>query len=405
MPNNAEQSGGAAKRPRRKKPAAKATSTPEVIDDGVVEPVRASRNVRASALGNLVSTVRTKDVNSFLRQLIMLLEAGTPILRSLRTMSERGERASVRNMVRDMTEFVEGGNPLWQAFQRHNCYSSVEVNLIKASEAAGTLVTVLARIVTFREKREMLRRRMIASLIYPVILVLVCIGVVLIIANWVLPAFNDLINKLGGDVPPFTQLFMNAVEFFSATWWLIGIILIGIYIAYKFAMVNSPIFRLNADRVKLRIPVLGKGLVQKNAIAQMTRTMGLLLRSGLPMMATLDLTRTSITNQAVAQTLQRVRDSVERGAGLEEPLRQASGAIPPVVTDMLVTGEEAGKVDVIAEQIADVYEEEVDIVVGTIGDLLTPVLIVFMGAIVLVVALAFFRPLIEMISAIQDGGA
>jgi type IV pilus assembly protein PilC len=150
------------------------------------------------------------------------------------------------------------------------------------------------------------------------------------------------------------------------------------------------------------MPIVGV-ILRKNAIVEMTRTLALLLKSGLSMMSTLDLVRNAIHNRAVAQSLQYMRDSVERGGGLEQPLRQSSDVIPPVVADMLVTGEESGRLDSIAEQIADTYEEEVNISLSTLGEALQPILTIFLGAVVVLVMLAVFIPLVNMINSLGAG--
>jgi len=179
-------------------------------------------------------------------------------------------------------------------------------------------------------------------------------------------------------------------------------VVVGLVALYKLWYVQNPVRRLAADRMKLRMPILGP-ILRKNAIVEMTRTLALLLKSGLSMMSTLDLVRNAIHNRAVAQSLQYMRDSVERGGGLEQPLRQSSDVIPPVVADMLVTGEESGRLDSIAEQIADTYEEEVNISLSTLGEALQPLLTVFLGAVVVLVMLAVFIPLVNMINSLGAG--
>lgn len=346
--------------------------------------------------------VRSGDVTLFLRQLIMLLEAGTPLLKSLRALSQRGDRMALRALVGDIALYVEAGNPLWQAFDRHPRYfDSVFVNLIKASEASGTLTTVLRRSVDYRQSRELLGKRVRGAMVYPVLLVAACLGVVLLLTNLVVPQFVELFERANLEVPPATQMFLSAVDYFNAYWWIPVVSCIILFVVYKLWFVRSPVRRLAADYVKLRIPIIGP-IAHKNALVEMMRTMSLLLRSGLSMMSTLDLTRNAIHNLAVAATLQTLRDHIEAGGSLEEPLRAARRVIPDVVTDMLITGEEAGRVDVIAEQVANVYEEEVEIAVSTLGETLQPVFTIFIGAIVLVLFAALFLPIIGMIQQLGN---
>lgn len=391
------------RRPRR---AAKKSTTVVVAstpEEEVVMRTGDSAPVPGSFLGG-TGSVRHSEITTFLRQLIMLLEAGTPLLRSLRTMSERGRSASARALIADITAYVEAGNPLWQAFDRHTRYfDSVFVNLIKASEASGTLVPVLRRMVEYREARQIMRKRVKGAMVYPVILVAACLAILLFITKFVVPAFEETFKTQDLDLPPLTQNFIKWSYFVGDWWWVPVVALVLLILIYRYWFVRGPNRRLFADYWKLKIPIMGP-ILQKNAIVEMSRTMGLLLRSGLSMMATLDLTRAAIHNKRVAQTLQGVRDSVEAGGGFEEPLRREESVIPAVVTDMFVTGEEAGRVDQIAEQISEVYEEEVKIAVTTLGETLQPVFTIFVGIVVIVLFVALFFPLVSMIDQIASAG-
>ncbi|MCC6143180.1 MAG: type II secretion system F family protein [Candidatus Hydrogenedentes bacterium] len=347
------------------------------------------------------NTVRSVDITIFVRQLIMLLEAGTPILKSLKTLARRGQRPGVRALVADIAEYVEMGNPLWQAFDRHPKYfDTVFVNLIKASEASGTLVPVLRRVVEYREERELLHKRVRGALIYPVILLTGCLAVLLLLSYFVIPQFESMYERAGVEIPGYTQGFLAASHWFAAWWWALILGIVLLVVIYKLWWVRHPVRRLAADRWKLRIPVIGQ-VIHKHALVEMTRTLSLLLKSGLSMMATLDLTRKAIHNRAVAQSLQRMRDSVERGGGLEEPMRQSERVIPPVVTDMFVTGEESGRLDLIAQQIADTYEEDVKIAVNNMGELLQPIITVIIGGIVVFLFVVLFLPIISMIDQLN----
>lgn len=349
-------------------------------------------------------TVRHSDVTHFLRQLIMLLEAGTPILKSLRALSERGERAATRSLVGDIALYVESGNPVWQAFDRHPRYfDTVFVNLIKASEASGNLVPVLKRVTEYREQREMLTKRVRGAMWYPGLLVFACFGVMLLLTKFVVPEFAEMFHKANLPIPEATQKFLAVSDFFAVFWWVPMIAVVALFLVYKLWFVRSPVRRLFADRWKIKIPVIGP-ILHKNALVELTQTMAMLLRSGLSMMAALDLTRNAIHNRAVAQTLQSMRDSIEQGGSLEAPMRANAQVIPPVVTDMFVTGEETGRVDQVCAQIAQVYEEEVEIAVNTLGESLQPIFTVIIGIAVMILFVALFLPLVSMVNQLGNAG-
>lgn len=403
MANNAENTGEAVSRVRRGAKKKTTTVVAERQEDDVI--LRAEEADPATVWGAIKrGTVRHADVTVFLRQLIMLLEAGTPILKSLKALSQRGNNAALRAMVADIAQYVEAGNPLWQCFDRMPRYfDEVFVNLIKASEASGTLVTVLRRLVDYRENRELLRKRVRGAMAYPVVLVLVCVGVMLLITKFVVPEFKAMFEQQSIEIPAATEWFMWGADLFGTWWWTPIAVIVALWAVYRFWFIRNEVRRLAADRFKIKIPIIGP-ILHKNAIVEMTRTMSLLLRSGLSMMSTLNLTRKAIHNRAVAESLQGLRDSVEQGGGLEAPLRAASDVIPHVVADMFVTGEESGRVDAVAEQIADVYEEEVKIAVTSLGEILQPVFTILIGAVVVCLFIALFYPIVSMIESITAAG-
>ncbi len=385
--------------PRKKRSAKNIENIEEMTSEDIV--IRQSQPSAWSR--SLLFSIRERDIVVFLRQLIMLLQAGTPILKSLKTLAARSERGSVRELINDIAQFVEMGNPLWQAFERHpHHFDSVFVNLIKASEASGTLVTVLDRVATYRERRQAFRKRVQSALVYPIVVVVACVAVIVLIGRFVMPEFQRIFEALDAPVPAFTEHFIATVN--TITSWsfvlVVAVVIIALGVIYSL-LVRNPVYRLRVDRIKLAIPFVGKNILRKRAVVEMTRSFSLLLGSGLSMMVTLDLTRYSIGNRAVGQVLQDVRDAVERGEGIEKPLRDARKIIPPVVTDMLVTGEDSGQMDKISGQIAEAYEEEVNIDINTLAELVPPVLALIMGIFVLTVALAVFVPLLQVLEQLQ----
>ncbi len=345
-------------------------------------------------------TVRFQEITDFLRQLIMLLESGTPLLKSLKTLAVRGQSEAIRGLINDLALYVEEGNPLWQAFDRHPRYfDTVFVNLIKASEASGTLTTVLQRLVDYRQRRELLRKKVRGALFYPIVLVIACLGVLLLLTNFVVPQFQDMYEKQNIKIPPATEIFFAVSNWFRIWWWLPIVLVLVLILIYQVWFIRNPLRRLAVDRFKLKIPIIGK-IIHKYAIVEMMRTWSLLLKSGLSMISSLELTKNAIHNLAVAQSLQALRDSVERGGGLETPLRASADVIPPVVADMLITGEESGSLDKIAEQIAEIYDNEVQISVNTLGEALQPIFTVIVGVIVVTLFISLFYPMISMIEQI-----
>ena len=396
----------AAYEPISVEPAAASTvaakAKPAVRERAALE---STKTVQTAVAARTTHGVRQHDISGFLRQLIMLLEAGTPMLKSLKTLETRGEHGGIRNLVNGIREYVEHGNPLWQAFARESKYfTQVEVNLIKAAEASGTLTIVLERITTNREQREMMVKRVRAALLYPVILVIVCLAVLVVIAKIILPSFEEIFKSFDIPITGFAAIVTGVLAFIGNYWWGFAVLAVGLWAAYRFWWVRDPVRRVISDRLKLRIPLFGR-MLRDTAIVDFMRTLGLMLRSGLSMMVTLDLCRNAVRNRAYIGPIQEMRSSVERGEGLEGPMRRAERhrLLPGVVVDMLLTGEDTGTLDEMAERIADRYEEEVKIAVLAISETIQPVLTVMMGAVVAAIAFSFFGPLIQMIEKISSG--
>jgi type IV pilus assembly protein PilC len=365
---------------------------------------------RASASPSPVSAlsrgaVRRRDVTVFLRQLIMMLESGTPILKGLKTLAHRSEQKGVRQLVGGIAEYVESGNPLWQAFAREGRYfQPVEVNLIKAAEASGTLPAVLRRIADFREQRDRQERRVQVAMIYPAFLVVVATALVVILSMFVIPAFREIFDSMGVELNSYSAFIMNTADLVRGYWLIVVVIFIALIVAYNFWWVRSPVRQLQSDKVKLKIPVLGS-ILRRRVVSQFLRTFAMLIRSGVSMMATLDLCKNSVANRAYVGVVQDMRDSVERGEGLEGPLRDAEkqGYLSGVVVDMMLTGEETGSLERVADQVASTYEEEIEIAVDGLTETITPAFVVVMGFIVGSIVLGMFLPLITMIETISSG--
>ena len=429
-----DSSGASKKRPVKKKPAKKKAakkkavsrkavsdldvgdislpdeSTLEIKDDILEEE---SSVPSVTAVQDTISTrtsrsVRSRDITVFLRQLIMLLEAGTPILKALKTLSTRGEHKGIRNLVTGIAEYVEAGNPLWQAFAREGKhFSPVYVNLIKAAEASGSLTTVLRRLADYREKKELLRRQMRNALIYPFSIGFIAYLIIWLLSTYLIPQFREMFDNFGVEIPNFTNTVLNIADFAggATSITIVSVVIVGTWAFYTQFWVKNPVRRATTDKLKFRLPIIGP-LTRAGVVAEFTRTFAMLQRSGVLMMSTLELCRNSISNRAFAGAIQDMRDSVERGDGMEGPLRDAEkqGLLPGVVVDMLITGEETGSMDNICDQIADTYDDEVDLLVSGLKEAIQPIMVIFIGLIVGGIVIAMFLPLVKMIEGIATGG-
>lgn len=422
-----DSSGASKKRPVKKKSAKKAAkkkavsrkniSELEALEDSTLEVSEDTNEANdgavlpsISAVQEAITTrttrsVRHRDITVFLRQLIMMLDAGTPILKALKSLSHRGEHRGIRNLVTGITEYVEAGNPLWQAFAREGKhFSPVYVNLIKAAEASGSLTTVLRRLVIYREKRELLRRQMVNAMIYPASIASIAYIIVCLLSTFLIPEFRKMFDSFEVDINDFTNFVLTAAGILGgkASFLIVVGTIVGIWALYTKVWVKSPVRRKISDGIKFRLPIIGP-LTRAGVVAEFCRTFAMLQRSGVLMMSTLELCRNSMSNRAFAGSIQDMRDSVERGDGLEGPLRDAEkkGLLPGVVVDMLITGEETGSMDTISDQIADIYETEVELLVSGLKEAVQPILVIGIGLVVGCIVIAMFLPLVQLMEGLS----
>jgi type IV pilus assembly protein PilC len=349
-----------------------------------------------------VGRIKPSDITAFLRQLLMLVDSGTPLVKGLRTLSERTGNTNLRTLISEVCSYVEAGNPLWQALEQYPKYfSPVFVNLVKAGEASGTVPVVLRRLIEFRDRSQATRRKVKSALVYPAIVIVAAVGFLFVVSKFVVPAFQEMFEEVGIEIPAVTQCVIGTANLIGNYWILWLALVVGAAVLYKM-YAATPGGRVAVDRLKLRIPGFGR-LLTSATVTEFTRTFALLLRSGVSILVTLDLTKDSMPNRAFGESLKDVRDAIERGEGLEVPLRN-NDMLPAIVTDMLVTGEESGTLDDISEKVADIYQEDLDIAVETLSGLIEPVLALLMGGVVLILVLTLFLPYVSMLDQISGAG-
>jgi type IV pilus assembly protein PilC len=337
-------------------------------------------------------------VTSFLRQLVMLLEAGVTLLRAINTLASRVSHKAFAGVLKDVSDRIEAGNTLWQSLADHpKCFDHLFVSIIKAGEASGTLTEIITRLAIYREKKAILRRQVKSALIYPFVIAIAGLAVLVLFLVWVLPEFESIFAQFDMELPAITRLALAGAHALVKFWWLWIALLagaVGLVIAYG----RTASGRLRIDHWKLKVPVFGNIMTQK-VVADFSHTFATLLNAGISILETLELAKEAVGNQAFSEDMQRVRESIERGEGLEKPLRR-SKVVPPIVTDMLATGEESGALDKVSLQMAEIFEKEVETSVETFKSLIEPVMILGLGLVVLFLTLSFFWPYVSLISSI-----
>ena len=349
-----------------------------------------------------VGRVPRKQLVQFTRQLSTLQDAGLPILRSLRVLEQQQKPGMLRVAIRTVADDVEGGATLSEAMARHpKAFDKLYTNMVAAGEAGGVLDTVLRRLAEFMETAQRLKRRITGAMIYPIAVISVAVVIVLLIMKYVIPQFVPVFDSFGGELPGITRMLLGMSDWIAYRFgwaWILGVPVAIVLFFMLLRKSNSG--RYFVDSLKLKIPVLGK-IMCKTAIVRWSRTLGVLLSAGVPILEAISITRDTAGNEVFARALGRVHDAIREGEDFATPLKQVK-VVDPMVVNMVAVGEETGDLDQMLAKVADTYDEEVDVMVQAMVSLLEPFMVVTLGVIVGFIVVAIFLPLPEMINAVSQ---
>jgi len=357
--------------------------------------------------------VKSKVLTVFTRQLATLIDAGLPLLRSLKTLSKQEKNATLRNTMTNLADSVESGNTFSEALAQHpKIFNKLYVNMVKAGELGGVLEVVLSRLADFQEKAQRIKGKVVSALVYPIVVLVIAIGILAFLLLFIVPKFEAIFNDMlqGKPLPPLTQVVIDFSRLVQAGIWppsinpeslpipwlpLIIVIFVVVFMLFK----KSPAGSIILDRLKLKLPIFGD-LITKTSIARFSRTLGTLVTSGVPILQALSITKETAGNVILSAAINDVHESVKEGESMVSPL-EASGLFPPMVISMIQVGEETGQLPVMLNKVADVYEEEVDVAVAGLTSLLEPVMIVFLALVVGTIVVALFLPLVTIIQELS----
>lgn len=346
--------------------------------------------------------VKPKIMMIFTRQLATLIDSGLPLLRGLNVLAKQERDTVLRNTINKLADGVQGGSTFSESLAQHPLiFNHLYVNMVKAGEVGGVLELVLRRLAEFQEKAQKIKNKVVAAMVYPIIVMTMAIAIMAFLLVFIVPKFETIFHDMLGDKPlPAVTLFVIGVSNFVKNH---GLVLFGLLIAavavYKL-IARTRAGRSIIDRFKLRVPLFGD-LIRKTAISRFSRTLGTLVTSGVPILQALNITRETAGNMVIAGAISQVHDSVKEGESITQPL-QASGVFPPMAISMIDVGEETGQLPEMLLKIADVYDDETDNSVAALTSMLEPIMIVFLALVVGTIVIALFMPLISIISGLQQ---
>lgn len=338
--------------------------------------------------------VKTKQLASFTRQMSTLINAGLPIVRSLRILCDQSKPGVLKNDLMDVADDVEGGMALSESLAKHpKTFNKLYVNMVRAGEAGGILDQILERLAGFMEKAERLKKKVISALIYPAAVVTVASIILTVIIGYIVPQFDKMFKDMGSELPVMTQMLVAAGQFVVHFWYMIPLIPISLVLLFRLFVFTKP-GRYTVDFVKLKLPVIGL-IVGKSTISRFARTLGTLITSGVPILEALNIVKDATPNVVVSGAIEKVHDSIREGESMAAPLA-ASKVVDALVVNMVDVGEETGELDKMLLKIADTYDDDVDTLVTGMMSLLEPVLIVCMGVTGGFIVIALFLPLVDL---------
>ena len=345
--------------------------------------------------------VELADLMLFCRQMHTLLKAGVPIVRGLAGLQESAENPTLAKVLADVRESLESGRELSLTLRRHpKVFTNFMVSLVRVGELTGRLDEVFLRLAEFFAFEKKMRDDIKAALRYPLIVILALVVAMFVVNIFVIPAFAKIFATFRGELPLMTRVLIFTSEFFVAYWPAMIVVGVAAIVGGR-VYVGSGAGRYQWDRLKLRLPVVGE-LIHKATLARFARSFALSGKSGVPIVQALAVVANVVDNAYLETRILQMRDGIERG---ESILRSAvaAGVFSPVVLQMVAVGEETGEIDALMGEIADMYEREVAIEVEGLTAKLEPILLVFMGVLVLILALGVFLPMWDLATVARGG--
>jgi type IV pilus assembly protein PilC len=358
------------------------------------------RKTRGRFFGGKVSL---RHLSIFCRQFATMINAGVSLVRCLDVLEQQTDSARLKEIIRDIESEVEGGATLSRSMAKFpQTFTNLATGLVRAGEVGGVLDETLDRLAGFLEKDMELRRKVKASMTYPVLVMIVAVGIVTFLVTFILPKFIALFTELGLGEDKFplpTLILMKISRFATSKWYFMVAIIVGLTIATNRLRATKTGKRY-FDMLRLRVPVFGS-LNHKIAIARFARTLSTLLASGVPILQAMETVAGTVDNDVISDAILLSRAAIREGDTIADPLAN-SKMFPPMVVQMITIGEETGQLDQMLEKVADFYEAEVDAALESLTAALEPVLIVFLGLVVGFIVVAMFLPLISIISELSQ---
>lgn len=350
--------------------------------------------VEGVSIGALVSRIRIQEISIMTRQMATLVGAGLPIVEALTALIDQTENVRLKKVITQVRESVNEGSSLADAMRRFpKVFSELYTNMINAGESSGALDIVLKRLADFMENQVMLRNKVLATLTYPIILVLVGIAILSFLLVFVVPKVVRIFDDLQQALPIPTVILIAVTDFLGDYWWAILVVVGGSILALRqYAATEKG--HQNYNRMILRIPIMGK-LLRIIVTTRFARTLAILLNSGIPLLQSMDIAKAVVNNVVISDAIESAEEGIREGESIAEPLRR-SKVLPSMVTHMIAVGEKTGELEQMLFKVSEAYDNEIETTMSRMTSLLGPIVILVLGGVVLFIVLAILLPMFEM---------
>lgn len=366
------------------------------------EAVEKSQSAKASSGSPLKSLskiqigqgISKQDVKDFTSQFATLQKAAIPLVECLNALSDQAEKESFRTVLSDVKQKVSEGSSLANALAEYpKVFDTLYVSMIRAGESSGSLDVVLVRLTDFLESQLRLRSKIIGAMVYPIIMIVIGIGLMMLLFVFVIPRVTKLFDQQRKPLPGITKVLLGTADFVSSFWWLIIIVLVAGALLFK-KWKSTPQGKLKWDGFKLKVPLLGP-VVRMVAISRFAKTLATLLSSGVPLLKALDIVKSILGNSVLAKVVEQAHDNIREGESIAAPLKR-SGEFPPLMTHMISVGERAGRLEEMLDSVAENYEGQINVRVEAMTAMLEPLMIVGMGGTIGFVVFAILLPIMQL---------
>lgn len=337
--------------------------------------------------------IPARDMSVFCRQFASILKAGVSVINALEMLAEQTENKKLKEAIVNTQSNVEKGENLSDSMRQNDAFPSILIDMVRAGEASGSLENSLTRMAIQFEKDAKLNGIVKKAMMYPIVLICVMIGVVIVMLTFVIPSFMTMFEDLDSELPVTTKAILAMSNSLKNYWYIYIIVVVGIVVGVQMYK-KTDNGRHNLDKLKLKIPVFGL-LQTKSACASFARTMSTLLQAGMPMIDALEISASTMKNVLFYDGLEKVKNGVSLGLPLSNQLK-ATGLFPAMVVHMVGIGEETGNVEEMLTNSATYYEEEVEVQTQTLTSLMEPIIIVLMAFVVVLLIMAIYQPMIQL---------